>query len=231
MEEKEEAEESGEDRIKDVAERYNIDLRKLEREQLKLAKNLEIRDSIDFNLADRVAGIDNVFFKNRIISAIVVLSGREVVEQEYFEDKLKFPYISGLRAYRELSTMVSAFNKLDEKPDLIFVRGQGILHPRNLGLASHFSIATGIPSIGIADSLLVGMVVGEDIFLNGELFGKVLATKKGARPIYISPGNMISVETAVKITKKFIIEPHKIPEPLRLAKRYAKEIRNEIFKI
>lgn len=230
MEEKEEKEKaSWQDKLKEIITKYNIDLKKLEEEQAKLAKTLSIKDSIDFNLADRIAGIENVYSGNKIISALVVLQNQELIEQEYSEDKVKFPYIPGFKAYRELPNMISAFNKLDENPDLVFIRGEGILHPRGLGIASHFSIASNIPSIGIADNLLVGEISGDNIIFNGKISGKVLKTKEGANPIYVSPGNMISLNSAVMMTKKLTKFPHKIPEPLRLARRYAKEVVKEIF--
>lgn len=216
--------------VKQLVKKYNLDLDKLSREQIKLSKNISIKDKIDFETASRIAGIDDVFFKNKIISAIVVIENGEVVEQEYAEDKIRFPYISGYRAYRELPTMVEAFNKLDEKPDLVFIRGNGILHPRKLGLASHFSLSINVPTIGVADSLLIGKVKREDIILNGEIIGMMVKTKQGANPIYVSPGNLISLDTSVKITKKFVREPHKLPEPLRLAKKYAKEVRKELYR-
>ena len=218
------------EKFDDIVQKYNIDVAKLEQEQEKLAKNIDLNDSMDFSLATRVAGIDNIFFRNNIISVIVVMENGEVVEQEYFKDKIKFPYLSGFRSYRELPAMVSVFNMLDEKPDIVFIRAHGILHPRRLGLTSHFSLVTGVPAIGIADRLLIGEQKGEDIILNGELAGKMIETKKGARPIYVSPGNKISVVSAAEMTRKFTKEPHKMPEPLRLAKKYAKEIFREIFK-
>ncbi|MEK6820233.1 MAG: endonuclease V [Nanoarchaeota archaeon] len=219
------------EKLAEIEKKYNIDFLKLQREQLKLAKSLKIKDEIDFELADRVAGIDNTFFKNNIISAVVVLAEGEVVEQEYSSGKIKFPYVAGFRAYRELESMISAFNKLDEKPDVVFVSGHGILHSRGLGLASHFSLATGVPTIGVSDSLLVGEIQGNGIFLDTKLVGTVIYTKKGARPLCVSPGNLISVSTSEKLTRKFTMEPHKYPEPLRLAKKYAREIRKELFKV
>jgi len=213
----------------ELAKKYGIDLKKLEQEQEKLAKQLEIKDSIDFSSAERIGAIANAFFQNKIISACVVLSPEmETLEQEYFQDKIKFPYIPGFRAYRELPTMIEAFNKLEEKPDVIFISGHGIAHLR-LGIASHFSISTGIPTIGIADSLLAGEVKKEDIVLNGKKVGKVLQSKQGSRPLYVSPGNLISIETAYELAKKFIKLPHKLPEPLHIANKYAKDIREEVF--
>lgn len=222
-----EKKEAGEDR-KELAKKLGIDLRKLEREQEKLAKNLSLKDSIDFSLAERIAGISNVFSGNMIISAVIVINNEfEILEQEYFSDKAKFPYIPGFRAYRELPAMISVLDKLEEKPDVIFVSGHGVLHPR-LGLASHFSLVTSIPTIGIAKNLLAGKVERENIFLNNKIVGKVLQTKAGSNPIYISPGNLISLKTAVELTKKFIKEPHKLPEPLYLSHRYAEKCMEEL---
>ena len=223
-------EQEKEDKLNEILKKYSINLDKLEEEQKKLAKSLSIKDSMNFELVGRIAGIDNIFVKNRIISAIVVLSDScEIIEQEYFEDKVRFPYIPGFRAYRELPAMMSVFNKLDEKPDLIFIRGHGILHPNGFGIASHFSLTSGIPAIGIADNLIVGEIKRENIMLDGKTAGKILNTKLGANPIYISPGNLISVGTAFELTKKFIKEPHKFPLPLTLAKKYAKEVAREIL--
>jgi len=228
MEEKEG--ENPDAKIKELVERYRINLEKLKEEQEKLAKTIVIKDAIDFSFAQRIAGIENIFVKNKIISAIVVLVNGEVTEQEYFEDKIRFPYIPGFRAYRELPTMIAAFNKLDEKPEVVFIHGNGILHPRGLGLASHFSIAAGVPTIGVSDSYF-GKIDREDIKINGKISGRVISTKEGANPIYVSPGNMISLSSAERLVRKFIKEPHKMPEPLRLAKRYSKEVCKEIVRI
>ena len=213
----------------EIAKKYGLNLKKLEREQEKLAKELKIEDSIDFSVADKIAAIDNAFFQNKIVSACVVVNkDMEILEQEYFSDKMKFPYIAGFRAYRELPSMIQAFNKLEEKPDVIFVPGHGLIHPR-LGLASHFSISVGVPTIGVANSLLVGSVKGKNIVIGKKKVGKILQSKPGSKPMYISPGNLISIDTALELAKNFVKSPHKLPEPLHLAHKYAKEIRKEVF--
>jgi len=213
----------------ELAKKYDIDLKQLEKEQEKLAEQINIKDKIDFSVIDRIAAIDNSFFQNKIISAcILVNTDMEILEQEYFSDKLKFPYIPEFRAYRELPAMVEAFNKLSEKPDVVFIKGHGIAHQR-LGLASHFSLSVGVPSIGVANSLLIGEIKGEDVFLKRKKVGKILFSKPGSKPMYVSPGNLISVETAHKLSEKYINLPHKLPEPLHLAHKYSKEIRLELF--
>ncbi len=213
----------------DIAKKYDINLEKLKKEQKRLAKQLEIKDSIDFSQADKIAAIGNSFFQNKIISACILVSrDMEILQQEYFSDKMKFPYISGFRAYRELPSMVEAFNKLDEKPDIVFVLGHGITHPR-LGIASHFSLSTKISSIGIANSLLVGDIKGKNILLNKKKVGKIFQSKPGSKPMYVRPGNLISIDSCFKLCEEFIRLPHKLPEPLHIANKYAKEIRKELF--
>ncbi len=217
--------------INEIVKKYNINLGKLEEEQIKLAKTLKLKDSINFDDVERIGGCFSVFFQNKIISAIVVIDNElEIIEQQYFSDKLKFPYLSGFRAYRELPSMISCFDKLDVKPEVVFLNGNGILHPRNLGLASHFSIVTGIPAIGISDRLIEKAEIKNDkIFLNNKEVGRAMLTKIGIKPVFISPGNLISLETSVKIVKKFTKEPHKLPEPIVLAHKYGKKVRDDIF--
>lgn len=215
--------------FEEVARRYNLDLKKLEKEQKTLAKNLSLKDSINFSKVVKIGGISNIFFDNTIISVCVVLNPNlEVIEQKYFSSKMTFPYIPGFRAYRELPSMISCFNEIEEKPEVVFINGHGVTHPR-LGIASHFSLVTGTPSVGIADSLISGEVKGEDIFLNEKIVGKVLQTKEGSNPLYVSPGNLISLKSACELVKLFVKEPHKLPEPLHLAHRYGKEVVGEIF--
>jgi len=216
-------------KIREIAERYNIDLEKLKKEQVNLARNLNTKDSIDFSKVVKVGGISNVFFQNKIISAAVVIDNEfNIIEQKYFSDKAKFPYIPGLRAYRELPAMVECFNSIDEKPEVVFIQGHGVSHER-LGIASHFSLSTGIPSIGIADSAPAGEIKNDEFLKNGKVVGKVLQTKIGSKPVYVSPGNMISLKSAVELTERFTKKPYKLPEPLRISHKYAKEVMREIF--
>jgi len=208
--------------------KYNIDIKKLEEEQEKLAKQLELKDKIDFKLADRFGAIDNVILGNRILSCVIVCDRNfEIIGRAYASEKVKFPYIPGFRAYRELPAMMLAFNKLNEKPDVFFIPGQGIIHPK-LGLASHFSLAAGVPSIGISDSIIECEIKNEDIFKKGKKVGKILKIKEGSKPMYVSPGNNISTEASYELSKSMVKLPHKKPEPLHLAAKYAKEVRKEL---
>lgn len=224
-------EESSESRKKELAAKYKIDFNKLEKEQLKLAKELEIKDKIDFSLVERFGAIDSIFFGNKILSCAIVCDREfEIIDRAYVLEKIKFPYVPGFRAYRELEAMVMAFEKLSERPDVIFVSAHGIIHPR-LGLASHFSLAVRVPAIGVANSLIgceSGNKDGDDILKDGKKAGKVLVSKPGSNPMFISPGNLITVDTSYKIAKDLIKLPHKRPEPVHLLGKYIKSVRKEL---
>lgn len=212
----------------ELIKKYNIDISKLEKEQLKLAKQLEIKNAMDFSLADKFGAVDIMFIKNKILCCFIVCNkDYEVIDRAYVLEKVKFPYIAGFRAYRELPAIIASFNKLNERPDIVFIPGSGIADPK-LGLASHFSIATGIPSIGISDSIFGCEIKGDDIFNAGKKVGKLFVSKENSRPMYISPGDKISIESSFELAKKLINPPHKKPEPLHLAGKYLNEVKKEM---
>ncbi len=234
MKEIEKKEKSLNFRKQELTEKYNIDFDKLESEQSKLAGELEIKDKIDFSLAEIFGAVDNVFIGNKILSCIIVCNKDfEIIDRAYVFDKVRFPYFPGFRSYRELPAMLVAFEKLNEKPDVVFVSAQGIIHPR-LGLASHFGLVTGVPVIGISNSLIECNVEGgeekdgADILKNGKKIGKVLISKPKSNPMFISPGNYISVKSAYDICKRLIFLPHKKPEPMHLVSKYAKGVKKEL---
>jgi deoxyribonuclease V len=223
-----EKEKEGKDLKEELIRKYNIDIDKLKQEQIKIAKEIVVKDKIDFKLADRFGAVDNTFINNRILCSIIVCDGEfNIIDRAYVLEKVKFPYIPGFRNYRELVPMTLAFGKLSERPDVFFIPAQGIAHQR-LGLASHFSLVTGIPTIGVSNSIVDCEVSGEDILKNGKKAGKILVAKKGSRPMYISPGNLISIESAYELSKKMIVLPHKYPEPMHLAGKYSREVIKEI---
>ena len=169
-----------------------------------------------------------MFIKNKILSCVIVCDKNfEIIDRSYSYEKVRFPYLPEFRSYRELPAMINAFEKLNQKPDVVFIPGEGILHPR-LGLASHFSLSTGVPSIGVSNVLIDCEAKGKEIFKDGKKVGTLLIEKQGSRPLYISPGNEVSIETAKMLSEKIIKLPHKRPEPLHLANKYAKEVRKEL---
>jgi deoxyribonuclease V len=158
--------------------------------------------------------------------AVVILRYPEfsMVEVEIVEGKITFPYIPGLLSFRESPLILAACEKLYNVPDLILIDGQGIAHPRRLGLASHVGLFLDLPTVGCAKSILCGQhrPVGEEagshaeLFDNGELVGAALRTKSGVKPIYVSVGHKIDLASALQWVIKCCCG-YRLPEPTRLA--------------
>ena len=207
-----------------------IDLSKLKEEQLKLAKKVISSDS--FEKLELIAGVDCAYNQYDAIAAIVVCDYKtmEVKEKAFAVVKVKVPYFKGFLAYREGPAISEAYAKLENKPDLMIFDGNGVLHPRRIGLASHMGVLLDIASIGIAKQLLVGEVKDNKVYVDKEARAELIVTKEHSKPIYISPGHKISLKTSVEIVRHCIKFPHKLTEPLHLAHRYANEIREKISK-
>lgn len=207
-----------------------INLEQLENEQRTLAKQLKlkVKDCININTINTIAGCDCTFVPYQIIASIVVVDmNMQSIEEKFAISDAKFPYIPGFLAYRELPAMLKCYEKLESSPDVFIVSGNGILHPRGLGIASHFGLVIQKPTIGIAKNLFLGEVKGSKIYVNSKVMAESLVTRAGSKPIFISQGNMILLEDAVKLVKLCMRKPHKMPEPLALAHMYGRKVQKE----
>jgi deoxyribonuclease V len=135
-----------------------------------------------------------------------------------------FPYIPGLLSFREIPAVLTAMKLLLIRPDLLLCDGQGIAHPRRLGIAAHLGMLLDIPSIGVAKSRLIGThdelpkEKGASVPLmdKSEQIGIVLRTRTHVKPLYISPGHCVSIETARELVMKCVTR-YRLPETTRLA--------------
>ncbi len=162
-------------------------------------------------------------------SGVVVYRFPDLVEVErrHATRKLTFPYIPGLLAFREIPVLLAAFRKLKVLPDLIFCDGQGLAHPRRFGIACHLGLLLDRPTVGVAKSRLVGQyeepadVSGawSPLTAGGDRIGAVLRTRPGTRPVFVSPGNRISLKSALRLTMA-TYEGYRIPKPTREADAY-----------
>lgn len=200
---------------------------KFKEEQVKLAKKIIKKD--DFDSIKLIAGVDQAFIGNNVISGIVVCDYKtmEPVEKKFAITKTPIPYISGFLSYRESPAAVEAFSKLENKPDILIIDAHGIAHPRFFGMASHIGLLLDIPTIGIAKKLMVGKKQDNKIVFNDKIVAQEVKTKEYSKPLYISIGHRVSLKTAVEIVNKCARPPHKLPEPLHLAHRYANKIREK----
>jgi deoxyribonuclease V len=177
-----------------------------------------------------VAGVDISTARERAHAAIVVLRFPELEPLEAAEADLPltFPYIPGLLAFREAPAILAAVQRLRSEPDLFMLDGQGLAHPRRMGIASHVGVILDKPSIGCAKSLLcghcrqVGEAAGEhaEIMDKGEVIGAAVRTRTGTEPVYVSIGHRIDLPTAISYVLR-CCGGYRIPEPTRWAHRVA----------
>ena len=199
--------------------------------QNQLAKKVVLTD--DFGPLKLVAGVDVGFEDGgKITRAAVVLLDAETLEplgHALARIPTCMPYIPGLLSFRELPAVLQALDSLDQTPDLIFSDGHGIAHPRGLGIAAHLGVVTGLPTIGVAKKILTGLhqPLGEQrgnqvdlLDKAGKVIGTVLRSKDKVRPLIISPGNRVSLESAPQLVMRYVTR-YRLPEPTRLADRLA----------
>jgi deoxyribonuclease V len=179
-----------------------------------------------------VGGVDIGFEEEGRVTraAVVVLGfpGLEPVESAVARLPTTFPYVPGLLSFREAPAALQALDRLKALPDLLICDGQGIAHPRRLGLASHLGLCSGLPSIGAAKSRLIGRhePLGEGrgelqpLWDGDEIIGAALRTRQGVRPLYVSIGHRVSLETAIRIVLA-CTGAYRLPEPTRQAHRLA----------
>lgn len=163
--------------------------------------------------------------------AVAVLSYPElaVVEQHVVEAPVSFPYVPGLLSFREIPALAQAFAMVRTTPDLLLVDGQGYAHPRRFGIACHLGVLLDIPAIGCAKSRLCGQEATPgpargataELIDDGELIGLVLRTRDGVKPVYVSVGHRIGLESAAAWVLR-LCRGHRLPEPIRLADQLSK---------
>ncbi|MFP4132050.1 MAG: deoxyribonuclease V [Thiohalospira sp.] len=176
----------------------------------------------------RVAGVDVGFEEGgqtaRAAAVVLAWPGLETLETAIAREPVRLPYIPGLLSFREVPVIAAALGRLSAPPDLIVCDGQGIAHPRRLGVASHLGLRLGIPTIGVAKSRLIGEHGpvpeergGRAALTDGdEVIGAVVRTRTGVRPVYVSPGHRVGLETAVAWTLA-LAPRYRLPETTRRA--------------
>ena len=182
-----------------------------------------------------IGGVDVAYTEDFSIGAAVVLKmdGLEVAERRISILRSRFPYIPTLLSFREVPPAVTAIRKLTIKPDILMVDGHGMAHPYRLGFASHLGLVLNSPTIGVAKRILCGEVKSSPngwnfIVHEGEVIGVAIKTAPKSKPIYVSVGHMISLDTAVSIVLK-TVRGFRLPEPIRIAHITANEAKRRLY--
>ena len=211
---------------------WNHNTAELRTLQTELAAQVSLRDGFAKPLRT-VAGFDVGFEDDgattRAAAVLMDADTHAVLDRQVASLPTAMPYIPGLLGFRELPALLGALGMLGATPDLAFIDGHGIAHPRRFGNAAHFGIATGIPSIGVAKKTLVGdsrMALHDmrgaftPLRDEGEQIGWLLRSKVGCLPLVVSPGHKVAMASAPQLVMRYVTN-YRLPEPVRLADRIA----------
>lgn len=200
-----------------------------------LSKQISLQDTISINDINSIAGVDLAYWnyqgKEYAVCCIVVLdyTTHQVIEKQYSYGEITVPYIAGYLAFRELPLIVQTVRKLNTTPDILMFDGNGYLHPRHMGIATHSSYILNKPTIGVAktyykinrvDFTMPPNVLNAytDISIDGTVYGRAVRTNVGVKPIFVSCGNYLCLDTAMKITLSLISpKDSRLPITTRLA--------------
>lgn len=202
--------------------------------QERLRDRVVLEDS--FEPIRHVAGADLAFDPetNLAFAGVIVYRFPELeeVERQRARLKLRFPYIPGLLSFRESPALIAAFARLRIEPDLILIDGHGRAHPRLFGIACHIGVLFDKPAIGCAKSLLVGEHQEPDLragsaaplMFRGERVGTVLRTRENVKPIFVTQGHRVSLESAVRLVQQ-AVDGFRIPKPTREADHFVRDLK------
>ena len=205
--------------------------------QRMIADQLVIKDS--FSKISTLGAFDISYKQDKAFTAgiIIDMETEEILEENTLKGDILFPYIPTYLFLREVPHFISLYDKITVKPDLILIDGHGIAHPRSTGSATVFGVLANIPSIGVAKKPLrffeykkTGTKNLEKIILKDKFVGYKYQSNTNWKPVYISPGNLVSVESSFKLVNKFFKKRYKLPMPLHKAHNLATEFRKtQIF--
>ncbi|MCM3569788.1 endonuclease V [Neobacillus mesonae] len=213
--------------------------------QQELLKKVNLKNNFLIGEIKLIAGVDLAYWNednvDYAVCCIVIIDyvTKQVIEEVHHSDVVKVPYISGFLAFRELPLVLETVKKLKSKPDMFMFDGNGYLHYRHMGIATHASIFLNKPTIGVAKNYLkikdVDFIMPEnregaytDIVIHDEVYGRALRSRKDVKPIFVSCGNWIDVDTTTEIVLHFIEKDSRLPLPTRFADIYTHKVRKEM---
>lgn len=203
--------------------------------QKSMQKEINCTNILSKEQINTVAGVDLAYWNDslgneRAVCCIVLIDYNtyQVIETQSYSDKIRYPYMPGFLAFRELPLVLETAKLLKHKPDIYMFDGNGYLHPRHMGIATHASLYLRTPTIGVAKTYYkidnTDYIEPEnkrgsytDIVIGGDVYGRVLRTIADVKPVFVSVGNYISLDTAAELTLNMTLSESHIPIPTRYA--------------
>src|SRR4051794_15525085 len=196
----------------------------------------QVNVAVPLGRCELIAGADVSYnrYSDVIYAGVVVWRAADntVIERVSAVTETHFPYVPGLLSFREAPALVEAFTKVESQPDVVMLDGQGIAHPRRMGIASHVGLWLEVPTVGCAKSRLYGKFEPPDptagsispLLAGKQVVGEVVRTKDRVNPVFVSPGHLIDTAGAVRAVLAGV-RGYRLPEPTRLAHLYVNEER------
>ena len=212
-------------------------------QQMALMKQIEL---VPYNnQITLISGVDLAYWSDGDIEYAVCcivtidFNTKEVVEKKHHFGQIVLPYVAGYLSFRELPLILETYNLLEKKPDIVIFDGNGYLHYRHMGIATHASFYLNCPTIGVAKSYLkienVDYIMPNnnagdytDIIINNEIYGRALRTHSNVKPIFVSAGNKIDLDSSTRIILALIAPNSYQPIPVRLADIETRKLRIEV---
>ncbi|UTL72297.1 endonuclease V [Bacillus halotolerans] len=213
---------------------FNLNREEFVKTQQSLIHKINLSPSITPDSIKTCAGVDLAYWEQDGepygVCCIIVIDAdtKEVIEKVHSMGKISVPYVSGFLAFREPPLIIEAAKKLETEPDVFLFDGNGYLHYNHMGVATHAAFFLNKPTIGIAktylkirscDFVMPENEVGSytDIIIDGEVYGRALRTRRDVKPIFLSCGNNIDLESSYQITMSLLNKESRLPIPVRLA--------------
>lgn len=215
--------------------KHHFSAKKAHKAQLRMSEKIIFEDRLPKRICT-VAGVDIAYAEGTSIGAVAVLDydSLKLVEKQTAFCKTRFPYVPTLLSFREAEPAIQCIRKLRSQPDLFLVDAHGFAHPYHCGLASHLGLILKKPVIGVAKNKLIGEVKAAKsktdtnlIEYNRRIVGAAVTTKRGCKPVYVSVGNLISLETAIEIVRQ-CAKNSRTPEPIFMAHSIASAEKRKI---
>ncbi|SHE33926.1 Endonuclease V [Seinonella peptonophila] len=214
---------------------FSLSIPEMKNKQRELQQKIEIAPY--HGTPTFVAGVDVAYHQQMGIAVIIVMDFKsmQVVEQVWQIDQVTQEYIPGLLAFRELPLILTAWKKVTIEPEIVFFDGNGILHPNRVGIATHASFFLEKPTVGIAKTPFIGHYLEPDpqrgsytfIYEQDEMIGASLRTQPNVKPVYISVGNLIDLDSSIHLSMQLVGKTSRIPEITRQADILTRKIRRE----